>query len=149
MILINSWLREIRHWRMTTTLMKKPSREGLHKLLCSESPQQWWLQWMNWKQLRPRESVITSQIFDAGHRADPKIAENIDLVGVESKPQYLVWTPALSTEFLQSSQWYLSECTLINTSSPIASSSNHLWNSAADWLSSALYYDHATHANVV
>jgi len=34
---------------MATAWMMKSSREGLHKLLNGGPPQQWWLQWMNWK----------------------------------------------------------------------------------------------------
>ena len=44
--------------------------------------QQRWLQWKDWKQLRPHESVITTQALDAEHLVDPKITENIELVGV-------------------------------------------------------------------
>ena len=54
--------------------------EGLHKLLSGGSPQQLWLQWTNWKPLWPRGSAITSHVFDAKHRADLRIMENIELV---------------------------------------------------------------------
>ena len=91
---------------MTMARMVISNRKGLNKLISSGSPQQWWLQWTNWKPLWSRGRVITSQVLNAEHRADPKIMGNIEFVSAWTKSlQNLVWTPALSMKPFQSSQW--------------------------------------------
>ena len=56
--------------------------------------------------LWPRGSAITSQVLDTEHWVDPRITENIELVGTRTKPpQNLVWTHAMNKELFQSLQW--------------------------------------------
>ena len=52
------------------------------------------------------ESVITSQVLNAEHQADPKITGNIELVGARTEPpQNLVRTFVSSMQLFQSFQW--------------------------------------------